>query len=334
MRLFTFLVLEVLLSPITLTGYALFMTWALAVSRQKGISMTALVPLSARWLLHLQGIRPDPLADSLMNTLPCLNSGINWAIAGPTLLAMNISGYTPSLFNLPPPGAENLGNLINTRTLFFDRALSGYLETVEQVVVLGAGFDTRLFKFCLGRNLALFEVDQPNTQAVKKRALIESDRTLDEICFVTANFNEENWIDNLLAAGFEVGKKTFFLWEGVTYYLTEAVVKETLGAIGEICGVGSAIAFDFFPQHFYEGRDFWWIPFAINALDWIGEPFRFGADTDRGNQVAIDQLLAGTGFQLSKLQMAGEVAGEVAGDMAGDITPSGFYGLVVAAKEP
>ncbi len=321
MRLFTFVVLEVLLSPVTLTGYVLFMTWALVVTQQKGISMTALAPLSARWLLHLQGIRPDPVADSLMNTLPCLNSGLNWAIAGPTLFAMNISGHTPSLFNLPPAGKENLGNLINTRTLFFDRALSGYLETVEQVVVLGAGFDTRLFKFCLGRNIALFEVDQPNTQAVKKQALVESDCSLSEICFVAANFNEESWIDKLLAAGFEAQKKTFFLWEGVTYYLTEAVVKESLRAIGEICGAGSAIAFDFFPQHFYEGRDFWWIPFAVTALDLIGEPFHFGVDTDKGNQAALDQLLAGTGFQLSKLQMAGEIG-----------PSSGFYGLAIAAK--
>ncbi len=322
MRLFTFLVLEVLLSPITLTSCVLFMVWATTVSQQKSLSTTALVPLSARWLLHLQGIRPDLAAAELMETLPSLNDGINWAIAGPTLLAMNISGYTPSSFNLPPAGEENLGNLINTRTLFFDKALSGYLETVEQVVVLGAGFDTRLFKFCLGRNLSLFEVDQPHTQQAKIEALTKSDRSLDEICFVPVNFNQKSWIEELVSAGFEIGKKTFFLWEGVTYYLTESVVKESLVTISEVCGAGSAIAFDFFPQHFFEGRDFWWLPFAITVFDWIGEPFRFGVDTNVGNQAAIAQLLAGTGFQLSKLQMVGTAS-----------SSSGFYGLVVAAKE-
>ncbi|MEN8446705.1 MAG: SAM-dependent methyltransferase, partial [Cyanobacteria bacterium J06555_13] len=248
MRLFTFLILEVLLSPMTLTSYGLMTLWALAVSQQQQLSITAIAPLSCRWLQHLQGDRLDPAADSLMKTLPSLTPALKWGVVGPTLLAMNLSGYTPNIFTVPPAGTENLGNMINTRTRFFDQALTQHLDTVEQIVILGAGFDTRLFKFCLGRKLALFEVDQPGTQRAKKQALRESGLSLDEISFVEVNFNQENWIEKLAAAGFERGKKTFFLWEGVTYYLTEAVVRQSLRAMAGVSGEGSAIAFDFFSR--------------------------------------------------------------------------------------
>lgn len=321
MRLLTFLLLEILLSPITLTGYVLLMLWATSISQQKQLSITALSPLFCRWLMHVQGIRPDPVADKLMQTLPSLNTGLNWSTVGPTLFAMNLSGFTPSVFNVPPPGKENLGNMINTRTLFFDRAMSKYLGAMEQVVILGAGFDSRLFKFCLGQNLSLFEVDQRSTQQVKKAALRKSGTGLTEITFVIVDFTQDDWIKSLIAEGFDIKKKTFWLWEGVTYYLPEAAVVESLQSMAQASGEGSVIAFDFFPQHFITGESAWWMPAATGLLDWIGEPFLFGVDTKNGNEAGVRQLLAGTGFELSKLQMMGTRGREAE-----------FCGLAIATK--
>lgn len=321
MRLLTFLLLEILLSPITLTGYVLLMLWATSISQQKQLSITALFPLFCRWLMHVQGIRPDPVADQLVQTLPSLNTGLNWATIGPTLFAMNLSGFTPSVFNVPPPGKENLGNMINTRTLFFDKAMSKYLGTMEQVVILGAGFDSRLFKFCLGQNLSLFEVDQRSTQQVKKAALRKSGIELTEITFVTVDFTRDDWMKSLIAEGFDIKKKTFWLWEGVTYYLPEAAVVDSLWSMAQVSGEGSAIAFDFFPQHFITGESAWWMPAATGLLDWIGEPFLFGVDMKNGNEAGVRQLLAGTGFELSELQMMGTRGGG-----------AGFCGLAIATR--
>ncbi|MEO0767948.1 MAG: SAM-dependent methyltransferase [Cyanobacteria bacterium J06649_4] len=323
MRLLTFLVLEILLSPVTLTGGCLLMLWSFTVSQQNSVSLTALLPLFCRWFLHLQGIRPDAAADSLVKNLPTLNPVLSWASVAPTLLAMNLSGYTPSNFNVLPSSKENIGSMMNTRTLFLDRALTRYLESVDQVVILGAGFDTRLLKFCLGKGLALFEVDQLATQRIKQRALCSSGLDTGEITFVPVDFNQENWIEKLTAAGFETGCRTFFLWEGVTYYLTEAVVVEALKAMAAVSEKGSAIAFDFFPQHFFEGRDFWWMPSVLPIFAGIGEPFKFGMDTTEGNELAVCKLLQDTGFVLDELQMVG--AGSTQQE-------SGFYGLAVVAK--
>ena len=88
-----------------------------------------------------------------------------------------------------------------------------------------------------------------------------------------------------------------------------------------VCGVGSAIAFDFFPQHFMRGQDFWWMPAAMNILDWIGEPFRFGLETANGERDAIAQLLTNTAFKLTNLQMMGT-----------SNRSAGFCGLALVTK--
>ncbi|MEL6902660.1 MAG: SAM-dependent methyltransferase [Cyanobacteria bacterium J06606_4] len=326
MRIFTFLVLEALLSPITVASYSLLALWAIAASRPQSLSITALVPLYCRWLLHLQGIRPDPTTHSLVGTLPSLNPQLNWGVIWPTLLAMNITGYTPSIFNVPPPGKEDLSNMLNARTLFFDKALvravEGGIVPVEQVVLLGAGFDSRLFKFCTGRSpLSCFEVDQGHTQRVKIKALTASNVDSRSVNFVAVDFNREDWTDDLVAAGFSVEKKTFFLWEGVTYYLTELAIKDCLNNIAKIAAEGSSIAFDFFSKQLITGESSWWLKPGLQLLDWINEPFQFGIDTTKDSREELSKLLKGTGFQIDSLQLMGELNHRQA-----------FGGLTVAKK--
>ncbi|NJM98251.1 MAG: SAM-dependent methyltransferase [Phormidesmis sp. RL_2_1] len=322
MRLFTFLVIEVLLLPVSLIGCSLAVLWAIAISQQKQLSFTALSPLAGRWLLHQQGIRLDAATDSLVKHLPSVNGALSLMGLGPTLLATGISDY--KLLSVPAPGSETLLTAITARTVFFDRALAQSLAeqpAVEQIVVLGAGFDTRLFTQCLDQNLALFEVDQLEIQQVKQQALQKSGVDLSEIHFVTVNFNQGDWEEKLIAAGFVRGRKTFFLWEGVTYYLTEAVVQRTLQKMADICGEGSSLAFDFFSWRLITGSDAWWLYLGVSLLDWLGEPFQFGIDTDKGAESQLSRVLLSAGFQLSELQLMGTAQ------------PTGpFGGLVIARR--
>ncbi|MEM9947579.1 MAG: SAM-dependent methyltransferase [Cyanobacteria bacterium P01_D01_bin.36] len=306
MSVLSFLLLELLLAPLTLTSFLLLQVWAVTISKQQQLSITALAPLFFRWLLHIQGIRPDAVTQSFITHLSSSNGALCWGCVGPTLLAANLTGYTPSFLSVPPAGKEHLSNMIHTRTLFFDRAIAQSLDTAEQIVILGAGFDTRLFKFCLGQGhalpaRALFEVDQLATQQAKIQALKNSQVAFSDVNFVSVNFNQENWADKLVQAGFVPGKQTFFLWEGVTYYLTEAIVKETLVKVAEISGEGSAIAFDVFSSHFVSGTGEWqWIQPALNILTLMGEPFRFGINLQ--TDAPMTRLLQDTGFQLQSFQ--------------------------------
>lgn len=319
MRIFAFLLIELLLSPLTLTSFVLLQGWAIATSKQQHVSITALAPLSFRWLLHIQGIRPDMATHCLVNNLPALNSALCWGSVGPTLLAANLTGYAPSFFNAPPIGEENIGNMINARTLFFDKALAQSLTTAKQIVLLGAGFDTRLLKFCLNQNLSLFEVDQSATQQAKIKALEQSNIDMSEIVYVPVDFNREDWAVKLQQAGFEAGERSFFLWEGVTYYLTAAIAKESLLKMAEMSGAGSAIAFDVFSASFVSASDEWTkIQPVVQLLSFFGEPFRFGVDLR--DEACLSDLLRDTGLQVQTTRLMGTEKG------------SAFSALVRAVK--
>ncbi len=182
------------------------------------------------------------------------------------------------------------------------------MNSVEQIVILGAGFDTRLFELCLHRGLALFEVDQIETQRVKRQALVKSNLDCNEVTFVAVDFAQVDWIQALISAGFDSQKRTFFLWEGVTYYLTEPAVKAAFSLMSESSSTGSAVAFDFFSKALVE-RESPATP-ATTILDWMGEPLQFGIGSDTSRRMnkeetrtAIEALLSETDFRLSELQV-------------------------------
>jgi methyltransferase (TIGR00027 family) len=135
------------------------------------------------------------------------------------------------------------------RTKRFDAALLDALQDgARQVVVLGAGFDSRAYRFQsqLG-NVRVMEVDYGPTQAYKKQRLGEIlDVIPSTVSFVPMDFTKDNLLEQLRNAGYSEQQKTFFLWEGVTYYLPESAVKDTLHFVRDHSAAGSRIAFDYF----------------------------------------------------------------------------------------
>jgi methyltransferase (TIGR00027 family) len=107
------------------------------------------------------------------------------------------------------------------RTKRFDAALLDALQDgARQVVVLGAGFDSRAYRLQsqLG-NARVIEVDYGPTQAYKKQRLGEIlDAIPSNVSFVPMDFTKDNLLEQLRSAGYSEQQKTFFLWEGVTYY--------------------------------------------------------------------------------------------------------------------
>lgn len=147
---------------------------------------------------------------------------------------------------------------VNARTKHIDKLLEESAENgAKQVVVLGAGFDSRAYRFEKDYpKVTFFEVDHPTTSAYKQ-ALVKRiiGRTPSNVVFAPIDFNTQNITDVLTKAGYDPKQITFFIWEGVTFYITEAAVDKTLQFIATQSAPGSAVVFDYLPKAAIQGND-------------------------------------------------------------------------------
>ena len=136
------------------------------------------------------------------------------------------------------------------RTRYMDDYLSACVaDGIEQLVILGAGYDTRALR-CASVLTAVrvFEVDHPATQQRKRQILKQiAGAPQSDTVYVPVRFNSEDLGQKLLASGYRDEAQTLFIWEGVTYYITAHAVDQTLKFVAQNAGAGSSIIFDFFP---------------------------------------------------------------------------------------
>jgi Leucine carboxyl methyltransferase len=167
-----FYIVNVLLFPITLIGYVLTLARIYVARRASGASITAQGPLWARASMHQLGLRRDDAAFRLLMALPSTSGLAMLLTAGPVLLAHRLTGYVPSAFRYPFEGDVPPQFEASARVTFVDAAVERNLATINQFVILGAGFDTRAFRLPRPGQIRCFEVDVPRTQAAKQRLLL------------------------------------------------------------------------------------------------------------------------------------------------------------------
>jgi len=163
------------------------------------------------------------------------------------------------------------------RTKAFDAALLDALRHgARQVVVLGAGFDSRGYRFQSRlRGVRFMEVDYGPTQEYKKQRVQEIlGTTPANVSYVPMDFTKDSLLDQLVKAGYSEQQQTFFLWEGVVFYLPESAVKDTLHFVRDHAAPGSRIAFNY---EFSRDRNIN-NPQSLYAR-W-GEPWLFGFPDD------------------------------------------------------
>jgi methyltransferase (TIGR00027 family) len=164
--------------------------------------------------------------------------------------------------------------------LIDDRILASLPDGVEQLVILGAGFDTRAYRLP-GLRVTVFEVDHPDTQAAKRRVLARVLPSLPaHVRFVPIDFDLEELDSVMAAAGYRESVRSFILWEGVTHYLTQAGVDSTLRWCAR-AATGSLLLFT------YVHRDVLTNPGAFvgtrrlfASLEKAGERLTFGIEPD------------------------------------------------------
>jgi methyltransferase (TIGR00027 family) len=168
---------------------------------------------------------------------------------------------------------------IGVRTRFLDRAVERLSPLLPQVVLLGAGLDTRAARLARP-GVRFFEVDAPATQRDKLERLSRLDGyPVDAATYAACDFEHEDFLERLADVGFDVDRPAVVIWEGVTYYLSEPAVRGTLRRIASGCHPATTVLFDFVRRNMAEGQ-------VRHAEDRqthrmvadLGEPFRFGTN--------------------------------------------------------
>jgi methyltransferase (TIGR00027 family) len=137
------------------------------------------------------------------------------------------------------------------RTAWFDGIFRNALgDGIRQIVLLGAGYDTRAWRFrdLLG-DARVFELDIRSTQESKIAALHAAGMdTPEQVSFVRIDFRSEDLETVLVRAGYDPTQRTLFVWEGVTYYLAEESVNATLRFVHRNSARGSRLCFDYLTE--------------------------------------------------------------------------------------
>ena len=116
-----------------------------------------------------------------------------------------------------------------SRTRFIDDLIE--LSTsidIEQYVILGAGYDSRAHRLKLPSKLKIFEVDQPEVQERKRSWLSAKIPNIENVTYVSVDFNHQSLKQQLLDAGLDQSKSTIYTLEGVSQYITKEALNSTL----------------------------------------------------------------------------------------------------------
>jgi methyltransferase (TIGR00027 family) len=171
--------------------------------------------------------------------------------------------------------------MINVRTHYIDAALRrAAADGITQVVVLGAGYDSRAYRFRKEfPQLRFFEVDLPATSARKRERLAEVFGAVpDYVRYAPIDFDKQKLQDVLPPLGYDPGQKTFFILEGVTMYVVEAGNGATLDFIRSASAPGSRVVFDYLLRPVVEGRydGYYAADYIAFAVQRRGEPYVTG----------------------------------------------------------
>jgi methyltransferase (TIGR00027 family) len=239
-----FVLIRIVLLPVWLVVVFLYEAHAILSSRKLGVSATALWPMRTRWLQHQLGLRRDDAGAELIKVLPNHSYTGLCVVVFPLLLGHRLTGFVPRMLRYPYEGIPPILHMNGVRVTFVDAAIERYLPGVEQFVELGAGYDTRTMQLQYDLRIRCFEVDLPKTQQMKRELSNQCGVDTSGIRFVSANFLTDNWLEHLAKTDFDPRKPTFFLWEGVTYYLSREAMEKTFRTIAT-SAPGSVVVFDY-----------------------------------------------------------------------------------------
>jgi methyltransferase (TIGR00027 family) len=172
------------------------------------------------------------------------------------------------MFNLSERGARGVwGGVLCRKRYIDDKLLEAVNAGIQAVVILGAGLDIRAYRLAALGALPVFEVDLPENIAYKRTKLQEVYGSVPaHVVLVPLDFDSQGLASGLASQGYRAEYKSFFIWEGVTQYLSEDGVQKTLSFLAQ-AKTGSRLVFTYVCKDFINGT-------ARYGLDALYEAYR------------------------------------------------------------
>ena len=137
-----------------------------------------------------------------------------------------IGRVIPKIIQRRAPGALSSGI---ARTKYIDDLLwQTTRKGIKQLIILGAGFDTRALRLDYLNSIPVLEIDHPDTARWKMDRLKESLGYLPQnVRYLQIDFNHQSLEDLASGHNLNFNIPTTIIWEGVTNYLTKTAVDKT-----------------------------------------------------------------------------------------------------------
>ncbi len=210
-------------------------SWDLASS--VGATATA---VAARRAMASKGPDPlidDPYAEPLVNAV-----GVDAFIKmmnGEIELTDDDPAFTP----------RRLAEGMAVRTRFFDTFFTEAAAAgVRQAVILAAGLDTRAYRLTWPSGTVVFEVDQPQVIEFKTRTLADLGAAPAADRKAVAVDLRDDWVGALRDNGFDSGRPTAWIAEGLLGYLPPDAQDRLFDNITALSSAGSRIGTGYVPD--------------------------------------------------------------------------------------
>ncbi len=157
-----------------------------------------------------------------------LDSGLKMAVKASALPI--VKRFVSHTIQKKIPGAFSSGL---ARTKYIDDLLHATINNhVKQVIILGAGFDTRALRLDFLKSIPVIEIDHPNTSNFKIEILKKTIGKLpDNVAYWQIDFNKQSLDELAEQNNLDFTKPATIIWEGVTNYLTEDAINKTFSFI-------------------------------------------------------------------------------------------------------
>jgi methyltransferase (TIGR00027 family) len=235
---------------------------------------------------------------------------------------------TLSVFDRRYPGFMAV---VLLRQRWYEEVLASALaDGIDQVVLLGAGYDTTSLRLDLG-GARLFEVDAAPTQDAKRSAMTRLGlRPAADVTYVACDFERDDLPAALAAAGFDATAPSLVVWYGVSFFLSEQAVRQTVEDVARTSAPGSRFLWDYLDADVVSGTT----PFvgarrARAAVARRGEPYTFGLAA--GEERA---LLEPAGFDVRDHVRIRDLAQRYGGRDGIWCSDDDFVGILTAERRP